>query len=548
MLKIAVIRDSSSWRSGEIACLRALGSSPYARIADIFESPAASPASRVPRWFDRLDRLLREPVAAPSEPGGLPGPRPVDEARLSELVGSGEWDAILDLRPGDSGRKLAKPKHGVWKFRYGDASYDDAAYAFRSLLADSPTGSVALVRLGDGPERDLPLKAGTIALPGFGYRAQLEELSRCCRAWPAYVCKDIAQTGDVAPSAERMPSAADGADRMPTVRQALRLAAALGYRKLSRLLASWFVAEHWNVGLIRRPIDSLVSESEFPPVEWLPEQRDFLADPFAVRREGGLELLAEEWSRTERKGKIAYLRLDPNLRADQAAPWKREALELPFHLSYPFVVQDGGRLYCVPESHQNGEAALYRADGFPSSWKKEKVLIRNFAAVDPTIFRYDGLWWLFCTDQEEGPHSHLHIWFSSELLGEWHPHPANPVKMDVRSSRPAGTPFLAGGELYRPAQDCSRTYGGAVWINRVATLTTKAFREEPVRRLAPDPSGPYPSGFHTVSSAGPFTLVDAKKETIALDVFLRRAWRKLAKLARIRRSEERRVGLERSRI
>ena len=40
------------------------------------------------------------------------------------------------------------------------------------------------------------------------------------------------------------------------------------------------------------------------------------------------------------------------------------------------------------------------------------------------------------------------------------------VKTDVRSARPAGTPFVYQGELYRPAQDCSRTYGGSIVIHR----------------------------------------------------------------------------------
>src|SRR5213596_456309 len=56
-------------------------------------------------------------------------------------------------------------------------------------------------------------------------------------------------------------------------------------------------------------------------------------------------------------------------------------------------------------------------------------------------------------------------------LGPWRPHPGNPVKVDVRSSRPAGGPFLFGGNLYRPAQDCSRTYGGGITINRVTHLS-----------------------------------------------------------------------------
>jgi len=66
---------------------------------------------------------------------------------------------------------------------------------------------------------------------------------------------------------------------------------------------------------------------------------------------------------------------------------------------------------------------------------------------------------LFFTDADDGPLTKLRVWFADDLLGSWCPHPGNPVKPDIRSARPAGTPFVHDGALYRPAQDCSRTYG-----------------------------------------------------------------------------------------
>ena len=71
------------------------------------------------------------------------------------------------------------------------------------------------------------------------------------------------------------------------------------------------------------------------------------------------------------------------------------------------------------------------------------------------------------------------------------------------------------GALYRPAQDCSVTYGGAVVINRVERLTPEEFVERPVRRLAPAAHGPYPHGLHTLSGAGNVTLVDGKRHALS---------------------------------
>ena len=62
-------------------------------------------------------------------------------------------------------------------------------------------------------------------------------------------------------------------------------------------------------------------------------------------------------------------------------------------------------------------------------------------------------------------------------LGPWTPHPGNPIKSDVRSSRPAGRMIRWEGGLYRPTQDCSRRYGHAVAVQKVLELTPHTYRE-----------------------------------------------------------------------
>lgn len=111
--------------------------------------------------------------------------------------------------------------------------------------------------------------------------------------------------------------------------------------------------------------------------------------------------------------------------------------------------------------------------------------------------------------------SELYIWHAPNLTGPWEPHLLNPVKADVRSSRPAGTPFTHEGYLYRPVQDCSYSYGQRVVLNRISEITPTRFNEEAVGTVDPDPYGPYPNGLHTLSSAGRWTLVDGVRRRFA---------------------------------
>ncbi|MDT8870251.1 hypothetical protein RAA17_01210 [Komagataeibacter rhaeticus] len=92
------------------------------------------------------------------------------------------------------------------------------------------------------------------------------------------------------------------------------------------------------------------------------------------------------------------------------------------------------------------------------------------------------------------------------------PAPANPVRRDIHSARPGGTPVvMEDGTIILPTQDCARTYGGAITPLAITTLTTQEFAAHPLRALhAPAAWRPATDGLHTLSAAGRVTLVDAK--------------------------------------
>jgi hypothetical protein len=135
--------------------------------------------------------------------------------------------------------------------------------------------------------------------------------------------------------------------------------------------------------------------------------------------------------------------------------------------------------------------------------------------VDATLFQHATRWWLSCGGVERGANRSLFLWHAPDPLGPWEPHARNPVKIDVRSARPAGTPFRVSGELFRPAQDCSRGYGSRVAIQRVLKLDPESFAEETVSMVDAAQVGGHPAGLHTLSSAGPWTLIDNKREVFS---------------------------------
>ena len=129
----------------------------------------------------------------------------------------------------------------------------------------------------------------------------------------------------------------------------------------------------------------------------------------------------------------------------------------------------------------------------------------------PDGVRYQDFWWLFCTDGHSAPDAELHAWYADDIFSTWRPHAGNPIKRDIASARPGGTPFEFNGCLFRPAQDCSERYNGRLVINEIIELSPKHFRERRVSVLEPDGTGLFPDGLHTASGAGEFTVIDGNR-------------------------------------
>ena len=168
--------------------------------------------------------------------------------------------------------------------------------------------------------------------------------------------------------------------------------------------------------------------------------------------------------------------------------------------------------------HRCIAVTLYRCTRFPDTWTPAVQLL-DMPAIDATVTRYDGRWWMFYA--LPGPDGRamreLHIAWADRLQGPWQPHAGNPVRTGFETSRPGGTPFLRDGKLHVPMQDCTTTYGAAINLLRIDILTPDTFAAEPLNRLSPDGwlSG-YGDGLHTLSGAGDVTFIDVKQ--------IRRSW------------------------
>lgn len=373
-----------------------------------------------------------------------------------------------------------------------------------AVLSSRQAYGALLLTIGDTAARIL---AGTLAAPDLG------------RLHPA-----------AAPSAA--PRAGSLGWRPARLRARLRTAKALWFSR--------FYEESWAIGVAGLTVPGLLDTiannagldlpaAALGPTQWLetPSLDGYLADPFA-HPERADEVLFEVFSNASGRGTLASAQLGPGMET-RLAPL---ALGLDCHLSYPYAWREDGRVLCLPESGAARTTRIFELSGEDNQAREIARVCDGPAVADPSLFRHGGYYWIAYTDTDIGLHDNLCLLYSERLEGPWRQHPGNPVKWDVRSSRPGGTPFLHDGILYRPAQNCAATYGAALAINRVITCTPAAFLEETVAMILPDPAGPYPAGLHTLSvdAIGNRLLIDGKRYRLGLAAIARKLGRRLDRL------------------
>lgn len=288
--------------------------------------------------------------------------------------------------------------------------------------------------------------------------------------------------------------------------------------------------EMYGIAVLNRSPSEFLQSRIWSISRWLqiPASQGFVADPFFWPGQPG-QILCETYLHSTGLGELTVLSVD----GDQITQSAAMPLGLDSHLSYPSTWSEDGRVFCLPEMATSRRQVLYelRQGKAPTA----VCTVREDAAMaDPTLMKVGGLYWIAYTDADIGPYDNLCLLYADQLEGPWRPHLSNPVKIDARSSRPGGTPFWVGGRLFRPTQDCSRQYGGALVVNEVKRCTPYDYREETTAILRADPAGPFPDGIHTLSFGNGHAVIDGKRVSYHPRMLFHKMYRRLRRAAGIR--------------
>lgn len=225
----------------------------------------------------------------------------------------------------------------------------------------------------------------------------------------------------------------------------------------------------WHIALRKREKRIFESDGDgfiSVPNDW----RYWRADPFLFRYRDDDYVFVEMYDRWKEKGVIGVARIK-NGKCGRF----RVCLELPWHLSYPCVVEDEKGIHMVPECSASGELWMYRCRKFPMRWEKEKCIAKEAVADATPVLTERGRLW-YATKFPKGEtqcNNNLAVCVESGSQGNF-----EYVLKEDTTVRPAGHFIKTEEGWLRPAQNCTDTYGGNLEFRQVEGIGTGAYSEK----------------------------------------------------------------------
>lgn len=261
----------------------------------------------------------------------------------------------------------------------------------------------------------------------------------------------------------------------------------------------------WNLGFIEEGLEVTLNNKR-PKIHWVKKRFHdrWFADPFILSvTDHDIIILAEEYCYSVKRGRIARVVIDRHTYKEKCF---EIILELPTHLSFPFIIRQNGKIYLVPENSASGCSTVYEYDDClrkctPLHCLSDKPL------ADATIYESNENAYLSATILPDTNSNSVKIFaFDKKSLKAGDQ--IAMVEFPILCGRNAGEVFSVNGQQYRPAQDCTLRYGHGVILQKMSN-TNGVWSFENVNSIYPW-SFKYNLGIHTFNHYDGLIVIDAR--------------------------------------
>lgn len=266
-------------------------------------------------------------------------------------------------------------------------------------------------------------------------------------------------------------------------------------------------AESWNVAWRKGNPGKILSDIETPFNIIENSFRYWAADPFVYERNGEVFIFAELYDYVLCKGVLGYCKLG----VSRKVKWTPIIVE-ENHLSYPCIIEQGKKIFLLPESSAAKELVLYEAIEFPDKWEKRYVLRKEISFADTTPVIWNERMLALTHDVEDPYNPKLLVIDLENQYSDTHIKQASAFQ-----SRPAGHAFQYQLEHVRPAQyslDCDDGYGKGLLFYVFSINDEMKYDEQLIKKLLPAELK-YSrkiliDGMHTYNTSENYEVIDIK--------------------------------------
>lgn len=270
-------------------------------------------------------------------------------------------------------------------------------------------------------------------------------------------------------------------------------------------ILKWCFSTRWTIGFIEDSLEIILKPNSEIKVKWLDFRlkNRWFADPFILDvNDREICLLVEEYYDPIHRGRIARMIVD---RANFKILSLDTVLTLPTHLSFPAIKRENDKIFIYPENGASGKLIIYEYDIATNKCHPIKNICDGPLA-DAILTNVFGEEKLFATEMPNHNGDTLNV-YKKQPDGIFCLNDS--IKFEGNVARNAGDWFKIGETIYRPAQDCNETYGGAVIIQEIVKSQTDGYQFNNVKRITSSNSK-YLEGCHTFNYHKGIAVIDAK--------------------------------------
>lgn len=230
----------------------------------------------------------------------------------------------------------------------------------------------------------------------------------------------------------------------------------------------------------------LVLKRDIDSVWWKWKPMLTQADPFLFVKDDTLYLFFEKvYAGIREWGRISMTKTTDLVHWTEPV----DVLSLSYHLSFPFVFEDNGDVFMIPESNEADAVCLYRANNALTQFEFVRYLVEQprtedicFNYCDSHILKKDGIYYLFTSVSYRWRYD-LELYYTADLLnGQFQRHPMSPVCQGNEFGRCGGSVIHLDKDYYRVTQDCHTHYGENVSVMKILDLSPQNYKESLYKR------------------------------------------------------------------